>query len=419
MTDNIMTLIDELRKSGLHENLEFCKKAAEYLAQQAIELEAEEVIGAKKYERSETRTNQRNGTRKRTLETRVGEIELEIPKLRKGTYFPSILERRNMIEDALLTVVQEAYVQGIATRKMEKLFKALGLPGIDKSKVSRICKELNEMVQQFRERPLQACYPYIWLDAIALKVRENHRVVNLSMAIAIGVDRQGERHIVGFELGAGESEAFWLDFLRSIKRRGLEEAKLVTSDAHSGLVSALTQALSGAAWQRCTVHFMRNVLAQIAHKDKKQIADALKLIFEQPDHQNALSYLEEIAARMQSRWPKAAEMLLEAKEDILVYKTFPEEHHRSIHSVNPLERLNREIRRRTRVVGVFPDRSSVYRLVGTLLVNTDEDWRAGRNYMGKEGVEKIFKRFLERKNKEFILDDALISLEAQNAIYTT
>ena len=419
MTDNIMTLIDGLRKSGLHENLEFCKKAAEYLAQQAIELEAEEVIGAKKYERSETRTNQRNGTRKRTLETRVGEIELEIPKLRKGTYFPSILERRNMIEDALLTVVQEAYVQGIATRKMEKLFKALGLPGIDKSKVSRICKELNEMVQQFRERPLQACYPYIWLDAIALKVRENHRVVSLSMAIAIGVDRQGERHIVGFELGAGESEAFWLDFLRSIKRRGLEEAKLVTSDAHSGLVSALTQALSGAAWQRCTVHFMRNVLAQIAHKDKKQIADALKLIFEQPDHQNALRYLEEIAARMQNRWPKAAEMLLEAKEDILVYKTFPETHHRSIHSVNPLERLNREIRRRTRVVGVFPDRSSVYRLVGTLLVNMDEDWRAGRNYMGKEGVEKIFKRFLERKNKEFILDDALISLEAQNAIYTT
>jgi putative transposase len=284
MTDQIMTLIDELRKAGLHEDLEFCKKAAEYLAQQAIELEAEEVIGAKKYERTEARTNQRNGTRKRTLEMRVGEIELEIPKLRKGTYFPSILERRNMIEDALLTVVQEAYVQGISTRRMERLFKAFGLPGIDKSKVSRICKELNEMVQQFRERPLQACYPYIWLDAIALKVRENHRVVSLSMAIAIGVDQQGDRHIVGFELGAGESEAFWLDFLRSIKKRGLEEAKLVTSDAHSGLVSALTQALSGAAWQRCTVHFMRNVLAQISHKDKKQVANALKLIFEQPDH---------------------------------------------------------------------------------------------------------------------------------------
>jgi len=419
MTDNIMTLIDELRKTGLHENPEFCKKASEYLAQQAIELEAEEVIGAKKYERTEARTNQRNGTRKRTLETRVGEIELEIPKLRKGTYYPSILERRNMIEDALLTVVQEAYVQGISTRKMERLFKALGLTGIDKSKVSRICKELNEMVQQFRERPLQACYPYIWLDAIVLKVRENHRVVNLSMAIAIGVDQQGDRHIVAFELGAGESEAFWLDFLRSIKKRGLEEAKLVISDAHGGLVSALTQALSGAAWQRCTVHFMRNVLAQIAHRDKKQVADAIKLIFEQPDHRTAQTYLEHLAEAMHSHWPKAAEMLLEAKEDILVYKTFPEEHHRSIHSVNPLERLNREIRRRTRVVGVFPDRSSVYRLVGTLLVNMDEDWRAGRRYMGKEGIEKIFKRFPERKEKEFILDSALIKLEAQNAIYTT
>ena len=419
MTDNIMTLIDYLRKVGLQEDLDFCKKAAEYFGQQVIDLEAEEVIGAKKYERTVTRKNQRNGSRKRTLETRVGEIDLEIPKLRKGSYFPSILEPRNRMEEALLTVVQEAYVQGISTRKMKKLFKAFGLPGIDKSKVSRICKELNEMVQAFRERPLQASYPYIWLDAIVLKVRENHRVVNLSLAIAIGVDQQGERHIVGFELGAGESEAFWLEFLRSIKARGLEEVKLVISDAHSGLVSALSQALSGAAWQRCTVHFMRNVLSQIAHKDKRQVADALKLIFEQPDHQTAQIYLEHLAAAMQTRWPKAVNMLLEAKEDILVYKTFPEEHHRSIHSVNPLERLNREIRRRTRVVGVFPDRSSVYRLVGTLLMNTDEDWRAGRRYMGKEGVEKIFKRFLEKENKGFTLDEAIINLEAQNAIYTT
>jgi transposase-like protein len=316
-------------------------------------------------------------------------------------------------------VVQEAYVQGISTRKMQKLFKSFGLPGIDKSKVSRLCKELNEMVQQFRDRTLQNCYPYIWLDAIVLKVRENHRVVNLSLAIAIAVDREGERHIVGFELGAGESEAFWLDFLRNIKKRGLEKVMLVISDAHSGLVSALTQALSGAAWQRCTVHFVRNVLAQIPHKDKKQVADALKLIFDQPDYRTAQIYLEQLASVMQERWPKAAEMLLEAKEDILVYKTFPEEHHRSIHSVNPLERLNREIRRRTRVVGVFPDRPSVYRLVGTLLVNTDEDWRAGRRYMGKEGIEKIFKRFPERKNKDVILDEQLIRLEAQNAIYTT
>ena len=420
MTDHIMTLINYLRKIGMQEDLDFYREAATFFGQKIIDLEAEEVIGAKKYERTDTRTNQRNGTRDRILETRVGEIALKIPKLREGSYFPSILEPRNRMEDALLTVVQEAYVQGISTRKMQKLFKALGLPGIDKSKVSRICKELNEMVQQFRERPLQACYPYIWLDAVVLKVRENHRVVNLSLAIAIGVDQRGDRHVLGFELGAGESEAFWTDFLRSLRERGLKKARLVISDAHCGLVSALSQVISGAAWQRCTVHFMRNVLAQIAHKDKKQVAEALKLIFQQPDHRTALIYLEHLAGVMHSRWPKAAEMLLEAKEDILVYKTFPEEHHRSIHSVNPLERLNREIRRRTRVVGVFPDRSSVYRLVGTQLMNIDEDWRADRRYMAKEGIQKLFDPETEKdSNIEFILEEELINLEAQNSIYTT
>ena len=244
MTDHIMTLIDYLRKIGMQEDLEFCREAATYFGQKIIDLEAEEVIGAKKYERTDTRTNQRNGTRDRTLETRVGEIALKIPKLREGSYFPSILEPRNRMEDALLTVVQEAYVQGISTRKMQKLFKAFGLPGIDKSKVSRICEELSAMVKQFRERPLQACYPYIWLDAVVLKVRENHRVVSLSLAIAIGVDKLGERHVLGFELGAGESEAFWTDFLRSLRERGLKKAMLVISDAHKGMVSSLSLVIS-------------------------------------------------------------------------------------------------------------------------------------------------------------------------------
>lgn len=421
MTDNIMTLIDYLRKIGMQEDLDFCREAAQYFGQKIIDLEAEEVIGAKKHERTDSRTNQRNGTRDRKLETRVGELDLKIPKLRKGSFFPSILERRSRVEEALLTVVQEAYVQGISTRKMQKLFKAFGLPGIDKSKVSRICKELNEMVKQFRERQLQACYPYIWLDAVVLKVRENHRVVSLSLAIAIGVDKQGERHILGFELGAGESEAFWTEFLRSLRERGLNQAMLVISDAHKGLVSSLSRVFSGAAWQRCSVHFMRNILSQVAHKDKKQVAEALELIFHQPDYRSAQMYLERLAAAMQSRWPKASEMLLEAKDDILVYKTFPEEHHRSINSVNPLERLNREIRRRERVVGVFPDRSSVYRLIGTQLMNIDEDWRAGRRYMAKEGIDKLFEQ--ETKNNSnknnFILDETLITLEAQNSIYTT
>jgi len=340
MTDNIMTLIDYLRKIGMQADLDFCREAAQYFGQKIIDLEAEEVIGAKKHERTDSQTNHRNGTQDRKLDTRVGELDLKIPKLRKGSFFPSILERRSRVEDALLTVAQEAYVQGISTRKMRKLFRAFGLPGIDKSKVSRICKELNEMVKAFRERQLQTCYPYIWLDAVVLKVRENHRVVSLSLAIAIGVDRQGERHILGFELGAGETEAFWTEFLRSLRERGLNQAMLVISDAH---------------------------------KDKKQVAEALKLIFRQPDYHSAQIYLERLAVAMQSRWPKASEMLLEAKEDILVYKTFPEKHHRSIHSVNPLERLNREIRRRERVVGVLPDRSSVYRLIGTQLMNIDEE----------------------------------------------
>jgi len=421
MTDNIMTLIDYLRKIGMQEDLDFCREAAQYFGQKIIDLEAEEVIGAKKHERTDSRTNHRNGTRDRKLDTRVGELDLKIPKLRKGSFFPSILERRSRVEDALLTVVQEAYVQGISTRKMRKLFKAFGLPGIDKSKVSRICKELNEMVKAFRERQLQTCYPYIWLDAVVLKVRENHRVVSLSLAIAIGVDRQGERHILGFELGAGETEAFWTEFLRSLRERGLNQAMLVISDAHKGLVSSLSRVFSGAAWQRCSVHFMRNILSQIAHKDKKQVAEALKLIFRQPDYHSAQMYLERLAVAMQSRWPKASEMLLEAKEDILVYKTFPEKHHRSIHSVNPLERLNREIRRRERVVGVFPDRSSVYRLIGTQLMNIDEDWRAGRCYMAKEGIEILFEQEKENNadKNNFILDEALINLEAQNSIYTT
>jgi putative transposase len=256
-------------------------------------------------------------------------------------------------------VVQEAYVQGISTRKMKKLFKAFGLPGIDKSKVSRICKELNEMVTQFRERKLQNCFPYTWLDAVVLKVRENHRVVSLSLAIATGVGKYGERHILGFELGAEESEAFWTEFQRSLRKRGFTNAKLVISDAHSGLVPSLSRVFSGAAWQRCTVHFMRNILGQIADKDKKKVAEALKLIFHQPDYRSAQMYLQRLASAMENRWPNAAKMLLDVREDILVYKTFPEEYHRSIHSVNPLERLNREIRRRERVVGVFPDRASV------------------------------------------------------------
>jgi transposase-like protein len=359
------------------------------LAQMLIELEAEEQIGAGKHERSDQRTNQRNGYRKRKWETRVGEVELGIPKLRKGSFFPGLLEPRKRSEQALLAVVQQAYIQGVSTRKVDALIQSLGLSGIDKSKVSRICKALDEQVEQFRHRPLQNRYPYVWLDALMLKVRENHRVVSLALVIAIGVDALGERHLLGFDLGAGESEAFWLAFLRSLRRRGLQQVELAISDAHEGLKAAIDQVFSGAAWQRCTVHFMRNLLSQIPRKDRKQVAAALKLIFAQSNRKLAGVYLRQVAAAMQPHWPKAAEMLLSAEDDILVYKTFPEKHHRSIHSTNPLERINREVRRRTRVVGVFPDRPSVFRLAGSLLLEQDEEWRASRRYFSQESMAAL------------------------------
>lgn len=420
MTDTIMAFIDYLRKEGLTEDIDFLREASGFMYQQLIDLEAEEVIGARRYERTPERQTHRNGTRERQLETRVGDITVKIPKLRQGSYFPSMLEPRKRSEEALLSVVQEAYILGVSTRKMDKLIKTMGLQGIDKSKVSRICKDLDEMVAQFRERRLQSSYPYIWLDAIVLNVRENHRVVKLSLGIAVGVDEQGERHILGFDIGAGESEAFWLDFLRSLRQRGLEWSKLVISDAHSGLKSAIGQALSGSTWQRCSVHFMRNVLAQVSHKDKKQVAEAIKLVFDQPDQASAKAFLERLAQVMKSRWPKVSRMLLEAEDDILAYKTFPEKHHRSIHSINPLERLNREIRRRTRVVGVFPNRASVFRLVGTLLMDVDENWRGGRRYMAQESMNKLLNPELEEPSEQsFELVDELLELEAQNAIYTT
>jgi len=420
MTESIMAFIDYLRKEGLTEDIDFLQKASEFMYQQLIDLEAEEVIGARRYERTPERQTHRNGTRERQLETRIGEINVKIPKLRQGSYFPSIMEPRKRSEEALLAVVQEAYILGVSTRKMDKLIKALGLQGIDKSKVSRICKELDEMVAQFRKRQLQSNYPYIWLDAVVLNVRENHRVVKLSLGVAIGADEQGERHILGFDLGAGESEAFWLEFLRSLKQRGLEETMLVISDAHSGLKAAIARAFSGGTWQHCSVHFMRNVLAQVSHRDKKQVAEAVKLIFEQPDQASAKSFLERLAQLMESRLPKVSRMLLEAEDDILAYKTFPKKHHRSIHSVNPLERLNREIRRRTRVVGVFPNRASMFRLVGTLLMDTDENWRGGRRYMAQEGINKLLNPELEEPSEKSLeLADELLELEAQNAIYTT
>jgi transposase-like protein len=286
-------------------------------------------------------------------------------------------------------VVQQAYVEGVSTRRVDDLLQALGLTGIDKSRVSRICKELDEVVERFRSRPLEGQYPFIWLDALYLKVRDNHRIVSQALVIATGVRETGEREVLGFALGASEEEAFWLDFLRSLVRRGLSGVQLVTSDAHEGLKAALGKVLIGASWQRCRVHFMRNLLAHVSRGDKSVVAAALRTIFAQPDRQAAGIQVAEVVQAMQRRWPKAAELLAEAENDILAYMAFPPELWTRIYSTNPLERLNKEVKRRTNVVGVFPDGGSVTRLVGAVLLETSDEWQVGRRYFSLEAMAKV------------------------------
>ncbi|MGD2159280.1 MAG: IS256 family transposase [Anaerolineales bacterium] len=381
----------------MDDDADFLRQGVQLLSQMLMELEVDQQVGASKYERTPERSNYRNGYRGRTWETRVGDVKLAIPKLRKGSYFPSLLERRRPAEKALLAVVQEAYLKGVSTRKVDALVKALGLSGIDKSKVSRICKDLDQAVEQFRNRPLQESYPYLWLDALYLKVRQNHRIVSLAMVIAIGVDEDGERHLLGFDLGGSEDEAFWLAFLRSLIQRGVKSVQLVISDAHEGLKNALNQVFSGASWQRCRVHFMRNLLAKIPHRDKAAVAEAVRLTFEQPSRQSAEFQLQQLAEKLGMVYPDAATLLAKAEQDILAYKLFPKEHWRRIHysvclrrSTNLLERVNKEVKRRTKVIGVFPDRPSVIRLVGSILNEIDDDWRASqRRYFSQKSMSLI------------------------------
>jgi transposase-like protein len=407
MTDPTIALKEYLNNIGMNKDADFLRQGVELLSQLLMEVEVEHQVGAKKHERTPKRSNYRNGYRGRTWETRVGEIELAIPKMRKGSYFPSLLEPRRPAEKALLAVVQEAYLKGVSTRKVDDLLKAMGLTGIDKSKVSRICKELDQAVEQFRQRKLQKSYPYVWLDALYLKVRQNHRVVSLAMVIAIGVDEEGERHLLGFDLGGSEDEAFWLAFLRSLVERGIKRVQLVISDAHEGLKKALRQVFAGASWQRCRVHFMRNLLARIPHWDKKAVAAATRLIFEQPSRQSAEVQLHLLVGKLDPIYPKAAALLLEAEADILAYKAFPKEHWRRIHSTNLLERLNKEIKRRTKVVGVFPDQPAVFRLVGTLLNEVDDDWRAAqRSYFSLQSMRLLMDHDIsnEREPSSFLVE---------------
>lgn len=394
--DPTMALMDYLRKMGMDEDQDFLREAVRVMTQALIELEVSQQIGARRYERREERATYRNGYRDRMWETRVGAIPLRIPKLRDGSFFPSLLAPRKRSEQALLAVIQQASIEGVSTRKVDDLVQALGIRA-DKSKVSRICKQLDEIVKVFQNRALAHDYPYIWLDALYLKVRQNHRVVSQALVIAMGVRRSGERDILGFELGASEEEAFWVAFLRGLVARGLQGVQLVISDAHSGLKAAIGQVFTGASWQRCRVHFMRNVLAHIPKVDKALVAALIRTIFAQPHRQAAGIQLQQVAQAMAERWPQAADLLLAAEDDILAYMTFPQPQWTRIYSTNPLERLNKEVKRRTKVVEVFPDGAATIRLVGALLLELDDEWQAAtRRYFSLETMQKLYEPEPER-----------------------
>jgi putative transposase len=390
MTTPTIALTEYLHKLGVDEDKDFLQESVRVMSQMLMELEVQQQTGAEKHERTPERKTQRNGYREREWLTRVGEIDLEIPKLRSGSYFPCLLDPRRRAEQALLAVVQQAYVEGTSTRKVEDLLQAMGLNSFDKSAVSRTCKALDGVVQEFRDRPLEEEYPYVWLDALYLKVRQNHRIVSLALVIAIGVSAQGERKVLGFDLGSSETEAFWLEFLRSLVKRGLKGVQLVISDAHEGLKAAIAQVLSGASWQRCRVHFMRNLLCHVPRGDQAIVAAALRTVFAQPNQDAARRQLRAVYDAMVPRWPKAAEVLLAAENDILAYMVFPQEHWKRIYSNNVLERLNKEVRRRTNVVGIFPDDPSVIRLVGAILQEQDDEWQIARRYFSLESMQKLY-----------------------------
>jgi len=389
MTDSSMTLNEYLRKVGVSLDGDFLQEGVRLLTQFAMESEVKQLTGAEKYERTPERKNQRNGYRGREWDTRVGRVDLQIPKLRHGSYFPSLLDPRRRAEQALLAVVQQAYISGVSTRKVDELLRALGLTGIDKSQVSRICKELDGLVEELRNRPLEGNYPYLWLDALYLKVRQNHRVVSQAAVIAIAVRETGERAVLGLAMGASEDESFWTEFLRSLVRRGLKGVQLVISDAHEGLKAAIHQVLTGSTWQRCRVHFMRNVLAHVPQGEKALVAAALRTIFAQPDRSAASQQVDEVLKAMRSRWATAASLLEQAEDDVLAYMSFPPEHWTRIYSTNPLERLNKEVKRRTNVVGIFPDESAAIRLVGAVLIEQSDEWEVDRHYFSQQSMRRL------------------------------
>ena len=396
MTDEMMSLRGLLEKSP---DTDFLREMIGFAAQRLMELEVGSLTGAGFGEKSPERLAQRNGYRERDWETRAGTVELRIPKLRKGSYFPGFLEPRRMAEKALTAVIQEAYIQGISTRSVDDLVKALGMSGISKSQVSRLCEEIDERVQAFLDRPIEGDWPYLWIDATYVKVRQAGRIVSVAVIVAVGVNGDGRREVLGMDIGPSEAETFWTGFLRKLARRGLRGVKLVVSDSHEGIKAAVAKVLT-ATWQRCRVHFMRNALAHAGRSGRRVVSAFIATAFAQNDAVAASQQWRKVADQLRPTVPKLAALMDKAETDVLAYMTFPAQHRAKLHSTNPLERLNGEIKRRTEVVGIFPNEAAITRLVGAILLEQNDEWAVQRaRYITLESIAPIS-------------DDPLVSLPA-------
>jgi len=386
MTDPMMHLRSLLEKTP---DADILRDMISYAAERLMEIEVGGMTGAGYGEKSPTRLAQRNGHRERDWHTRAGTVELRIPKLRKGSYFPGFLEPRRMAEKALTAVIQEAYIQGISTRSVDDLVKSLGMDGISKSQVSRLCEEIDERVTAFLDRPIEGDWPYLWIDATYVKVRQNGRIVSVAVIVAVGVNSDGRREVLGMDIGASEAEPFWTAFLRKLARRGLRGVKLVISDAHEGIKAAVSKLLC-ASWQRCRVHFMRNALAHAGKSGRRVVSAFIATAFAQETPEAASQQWRSVADQMRPKLPKLAGLMDDAEPDVLAYMAFPKEHRAKLYSTNPIERLNGEIKRRTNVVGIFPNEASITRLIGAILLEQNDEWAVQRGrYMSLETMAPL------------------------------
>ena len=385
MTDERMALLELLEKDA---DNDLVRDMLAFAAERMMEAEVEVAAGAAKGAREPLREAHRNGYRAREWDTRAGRIELAIPRLRKGSYFPSFLEPRRTAEKALVAVIQEAYVHGVSTRAVDDLVKAMGAGGMSKSQVSRLCAEIDVRVNAFLSRPLEGAWPYLWLDATYSKVREGGRIISRAGIVAVAVNGDGKREVLGVATGPSEAETFWTDFLRSLADRGLRGVKLVIADDHKGLRAAARRVFN-ASLQRCRVHWMRNALAHAPAKQRAAVAAMLKTIFAQETKAEAMAQWNVVADALREKQPKLAALMDAAREDVLAYMDFPKDHWPQISSTNPLERLNKEIKRRSDVVGIFPNDDAIIRLVGALMLETNDEWAVARRYMSLETLARV------------------------------